>query len=80
MMPAVFSKTLVRAFHVRSFEILAGSALGWEVFEGEDDRVPNRQCYTDWHRVERAAHRFAQVVGDLQRDGWQERLTDPVGT
>ena len=78
-MPAVFSKTLVRALHVRSFEILADSTSGWEVFEAEDERVFLRQRYTDWHRVERAALRFAQLVGDLQRQGWEERPADPAG-
>jgi hypothetical protein len=71
-MPAVFSKTLVRAFHVRSFEIVPDSASGWAVFEREDERVFHRQHYTDWHRVERSAMRLEQVVGDLQRDGWHE--------
>ena len=74
-MPAVFSKTLVRAFHVRSFEIVPDSTSGWEVFEREDERVFHRQRYTDWNRVERAAMRLEQVVGDLQRDGWQELPT-----
>ena len=74
-MVVVFSKSLVRAFHVRSFEILADPASGWAIFEREDDRVFRRQRYTDWHRVERAAMRLEQVVGDLQRDGWQELPT-----
>jgi hypothetical protein len=72
MMAPVFSKTLVRAFHVRSFEILADSAPGWEVLEREDERVLRRQRCTDWHRVERAALRLAQAAADLQRHGWQE--------
>jgi hypothetical protein len=64
-MPVVFKKTLVRAFHVRSFEILADPASGWAVFEREDERVSQPQHYTDWHRVERAAMRIEQMVGDL---------------
>ena len=73
-MTAVFSKTLVRAFHVRSFEILPDSS-GWQLFEREDERVFPRQRYTDWHRVERAAMLLEQRVDDLQRDGWHELHT-----
>jgi hypothetical protein len=42
-MTPIFRKTLVRAFHVRSFEITVDSAIGWEVFEREDERVLHRQ-------------------------------------
>jgi len=71
-MSVVFKKTLVRALHVRSFEFLADPASGWAVLEREDERVSPPQRYTDWHRVERAAMRIEQVVGDLERDGWQQ--------
>jgi hypothetical protein len=74
-MTAVFRKTLVREFHVRSFEIVPDAASGWQVFEREDERVFHRQRYTDWHRVERAAMLLEQVVGDLLRDGWHELPT-----
>ena len=72
MMTPIFQKTLVRALHVRSFEITVDSVAGWEIFEREDERVLHRQHYTDWHRVERVAQRLSDVVADLQRDGWQE--------
>jgi hypothetical protein len=71
-MTSVFHKTLVRAFHVRSFEITADARSGWQVFEREDERVIHLQRVTDWHRVERAAFRLAQLVADLQREGWRE--------
>jgi hypothetical protein len=71
-MAHIFRKTLVRAFHVRSFEITVDAVAGWEIFEREDERVVCRQRYTDWHRVERVAQRLSRVVADLQRDGWQE--------
>jgi hypothetical protein len=72
-MASIFRKTLVRAPHVRSFEITIDSVAGWEIFEREDERVVSQQRYTDWHRVERVAQRLARVVADLQQDGWQER-------
>jgi hypothetical protein len=72
-MAHIFRKTLVRAFHVRSFEITVDAVAGWEIFEREDERVVCQQRCTDWHRVERVAQRLSRVVADLQRDGWQER-------
>ena len=72
-MAHIFRKTLVRALHVRSFEITVDSVSGWEIFEREDERVVSQQRYTDWHRVERVAERLARVVADLQQEGWQER-------
>ena len=54
---------------MRSFEIVADAASGWQVFERDDERVFHRQRYTDWHRVERAAMLLELVVGDLRRDG-----------
>ena len=72
-MAHIFNKTLVRAFHVRSFEVTVDAVAGWEIFEREDERVVCRQRYTDWHRVERVVQRLSRVIADLQREGWQER-------
>lgn len=69
-MSLVFRKTLVRAPHVRSFEINLLPAAGWEVSEREDQRVVQQRRYNDWHRVERAVLRFTRDVSDLRRQGW----------
>jgi hypothetical protein len=71
-MTPVFRATLVRAFHVRSFEIAPHPVAGWEVVEHEDQHLIGRYACTDWHRVERAVQRLAQQISDLQRDGWRE--------
>ena len=71
-MASVFRKTLVRALHVRDFEIDSLPASGWIASEREDERVVRQRQYTDWHRVERAAKGFMREVADLQRQGWLE--------
>jgi hypothetical protein len=71
-MPTIFRRTLVRAPHVHSFEIRSNSTAGWEVCEQEDEHVVHRHQYTDWHRVERASERVAELIRKLERDGWLE--------
>jgi hypothetical protein len=68
----VFAKVLVRAPHVRSFQIAAAPEIGWEVSERAGDSVVEQHHYTDWHRVERALTRFRREVSELMRQGWIE--------
>ena len=67
----VFRKTLVRPPFVRSFEISFAADAGWHVSERRDGQTVQHHI-ADWHRVERAATRFAQDIAALQRDGWEE--------
>ena len=64
--------TLVRADHIRSFQVCRLRPEGWEVAEQEDGRGVRRQLYTDWHRVERALERFAREIAQLRDQGWSE--------
>jgi hypothetical protein len=66
----VFAKTLVRARHVRSFEIAPASSTGWEASLRADETVIERRQYADWHRVERAISRFSEEISNLRHDGW----------
>jgi len=69
MMYRVFSKTLVRAREVKSFEVAPARSVGWEVSVRSDHDVVQHQ-YSDWHRVERALTRFTQEISELRRQGW----------
>lgn len=71
-MNPVFHARLVRAFHVRSFEITPHPVAGWEAVEREDEHLVARRSYTDWHRVERAVDELAQQISELRKNGWQE--------
>jgi hypothetical protein len=66
----VFTKTLVRGPHVRSFRIHPVPTTGWIASEEADQRVVLRRQFTDWHRVERAVTRFMGEVAELRREGW----------
>jgi hypothetical protein len=68
----VFTKTLVRARHVRSFEVAPARDTGWEVSLRSDEAVIERRRYADWHRVERAITRFIAEISELRREGWVE--------
>jgi hypothetical protein len=72
-MTPIFTKTLVRASHVRRFEITPLPASGWEVSACEDQRVLDQRQYRDWHRVERARMAFVREVVALEREGWVEQ-------
>jgi hypothetical protein len=68
----VFRKTLVRADHLRSFQVQTALPFGWDVSEHADDAVVRHRRYSDWHRVERAVLHFRQQIDDLLAAGWQE--------
>lgn len=66
----IFTKTLVRGRHVRSFRIHPVRATGWIASEEADQRLVLRRQLTDWHRVERTVTRFMVEVAELHREGW----------
>ena len=67
----MFSKTLTHAGHIRSFEVLAREANGWELSVKEDTRLVRRTQYSDWHRVERAISAIRREVAALEDQGWR---------
>lgn len=69
----MFAKELRQAGHTKRFTIDAGND-GWEVRVEQDSHVVHRVCYTDWHRVERAAQLMALEVSELEESGWREPL------
>ena len=71
MLP-VFSKTLVRARQVRTFEIAAVPNAGWEARERAGAEVLDQRQYSDWHRVERVLTRFDREINELRRQGWMD--------
>ena len=68
----VFAKVLVRAPHVRSFEVTSAAESGWEASERAGDTVLERRHYSDWHRVERVLTRFRREISELREQGWTE--------
>ena len=68
----VFAKTLVRADHVRSFEVACLPTSGWEASERADERVIRKSQYHDWHHVERTVTRFMRQISELRQQGWIE--------
>ncbi|HEV3060555.1 MAG TPA: hypothetical protein VGY48_20080 [Vicinamibacterales bacterium] len=68
-MDPVFTKTLVRAQEVRSYQVAPTPNAGWEVSERSEQDFVQRQ-YSDWHRVERALTRFTREISELRRQGW----------
>jgi hypothetical protein len=72
MTTPLFTTTLVRAEHVKSFHVRAARPMGWEAAEHEDQRVVQQQRYTDWHRVEQTLARFAHEISALREQGWHE--------
>ncbi|HTM27530.1 MAG TPA: hypothetical protein VL225_20175 [Vicinamibacterales bacterium] len=66
----MFVKELQQAGHTRRFSIKKKGETGWEVRDVQDDRVLKQVCYTDWHRVERAAQMFNILIDDLESLGW----------
>ncbi|HET7220128.1 MAG TPA: hypothetical protein VFJ02_18860, partial [Vicinamibacterales bacterium] len=63
-----------QAGHTRRFTISQAGADGWEVRVEQDRQVVHRVCYTDWHRVERAAQLMALQVSELEESGWRETV------
>jgi hypothetical protein len=74
----LLAMTLVRADHVRSFQIHPAYLAGWDASEHEDQRVVRQQRFTDWHRVERTLTRFRREIAALLEQGWQETLNGSV--
>jgi hypothetical protein len=68
----LIAKTLLRADHSCSFQILAAHPAGWEATEQRDRDVIQQQHYEDWHRVERALARFRREIDELRDQGWRE--------
>jgi hypothetical protein len=71
MTTTLFSVTLARDDHIRSFHIEPVAPTGWEAFECEDDRMV-QQHHTDWHLVELTHARFTREIGKLKQQGWNE--------
>ena len=69
MLP-LFTKTLIRARQVRTFEVAALPNVGWEASERAGVDVIEQRRYSDWHRVERALTRFDREIDELRRQGW----------
>jgi hypothetical protein len=70
----MFDKELTQAGHTKRFTISQAGSLGWEVMVEQDSRVIRRVCYTDWHRVERAAAMMSMQVSELEQNGWRQTL------
>ena len=70
----MFEKELKQAGHTKRFTISQAGAEGWEVRVEQDSHVIRRVCYTDWHRVERAAQLMALQVSELEEHGWRETV------
>jgi hypothetical protein len=68
----MFAKELTQAGHIKRFTITQAGSAGWEVKVEQDSRVVRQVCYTDWHRVERAAQMISMQVSELEENGWRE--------
>jgi len=68
----MFAKELTQAGHTKRFTISEAGSSGWEVLVEQDSRIVRRVCYTDWHRVERAALVMSLQVSELEEHGWRE--------
>ena len=66
----MFAKELKQAGHTRRFTISEAGKEGCEVRVEQDSRIVRRVCYTDWHRVERAALMMSLQVSELEQNGW----------
>ena len=72
MKTPLLAATLVRADHVRSFQVRRASPTGWEASEREDQRIVQQRRYTDWHRVELTLRRYTREIAELREQGWRE--------
>jgi hypothetical protein len=68
----MFAKELRQAGHTKRFTISEAGSDGWEVRVEQDSHIVRRVCYTDWHRVERAALVMSLQVSELEASGWRE--------
>ena len=71
-MPHLLTTTLVRADHVRSFDVRPARPTGWEALQQHDGQVVRQRRYVDWHRVERTLDRFSREIAQLRKEGWSE--------
>jgi hypothetical protein len=71
MLP-LFTKTLVLARQVRTFEVAALPHVGWEASEKSGADIITQRRFSDWHRVERTLTRFDREINELRRQGWVE--------
>jgi hypothetical protein len=69
MLP-LFTKTLVRARQVRTFEVAALPDVGWQASERSGALVIDSRRFSDWHRVERTLTRFDREINELRSQGW----------
>jgi hypothetical protein len=72
MRTPLLAARLVRADHVRSFQICPALPAGWEASERDNQRVVQEQRLKDWHRVEQALTRFKRQIVDLRDQGWRD--------
>jgi hypothetical protein len=56
--------------HTRRLLVHRTADFGWDVCEEYDAEVVARTHYADWHRVERARHRFELAA--VAAGGWRE--------
>jgi hypothetical protein len=67
----MFDLRLQRAQHSRRYSIVSAAPSGWLVSLEEDLNLRRRDCYHDWHRVERALALFRLEVMNLKENGWE---------
>ena len=72
MKAPLLAATLVRANHVRSFQIQPAFPAGWEASEREDQRVLQERRHMDWHRVEQILFQFTREIARLKEQGWRQ--------
>jgi hypothetical protein len=73
----MFSREFTLADRSRRFTVAAADGGGWELRVTEDRTLVRRQCYSDWHRLERAMSAIQREMSDLVAKGW--RVTDRSG-
>jgi hypothetical protein len=71
--PHMYTRSLQKAAHIRTFSITSTPEAGWEVRYEQDSHVIRSVRYRDWHRVERARMSFAREAALLEESGWEER-------
>ena len=72
MTSTLLAKTLLRADHIRSFQILVAPSAGWDATAQSDRSVVEQHHCADWHRVERVLAQFSREIDKLREEGWRE--------
>jgi hypothetical protein len=72
MTAPLLATTLVRAEHVRSFQVHTARLAGWEASQHEDQRIVHHERHMDWHRVEQTLTRFTREIAELREQGWRD--------